>query len=158
MLGEQPNNIMICPGTLEPKMIDVGIARSFAKPALGTSARGMPSYMCPEQLDAQSHVKGPEWDVYSFAVVVNEMVVEKQPWWDDDKDMPLANKIGWQAFTEKVQAGDRPKPRVEQSKALGKLIDRCWSRSKEKRPAMEKVASELEQMLVTADLQFAKVN
>lgn len=76
----KPDNIIITrspDGTIIPKVIDVGIARQAnqAKPLMGTSARGVCMYMSPEQLDATEHVYSHKWDVYSYAIIVNEMVV-----------------------------------------------------------------------------------
>ena len=144
----KPDNIIIMDGPggeLIPKLIDVGIARSADpdRPMLGTSARGCEPYMSPEQFDATENIYKSNWDVYSYGMVLNEMVVGEIPWLDPVK------KVFLHDIEKRVKAGERPRPTVK-DRNLGKLIDRCWNKDPEKRPDMQAVVAELEMMIDTA--------
>jgi len=155
----KPNNILIVQGSHEQggafvqvaKLIDVGIARAVdprpGRAIMATSARGFPDYMSPEQLDAENQARDTCWDVYTYAVVVNEMVGEAEPWGD------LRGK--YELLKRKVQEGERPQMTIH-GQRLQKLVRECWSPQKTNRPPMDEVVRRLEQLADNASDEFAR--
>ncbi len=77
----KPSNIMLCPDRVV--VTDFGLARSLAPSdhSLSVSksghAVGTPAYLAPEQVEGGPVT--PATDVYSFAIVIYEMITGKQP-------------------------------------------------------------------------------
>ena len=129
----KPENIFLHhrnDGTLEPKLLDFGIAK-LTDPATGGSAMGTrtgallgtPAYMSPEQ--ALGHTKdiGPWSDVYSLAAVLYHMIVGR----------PMF--IG-ESFTEVLmdQVRTPPPPPSSLSRGLAPAVDVLFMAALAKRP------------------------
>ena len=129
----KPENIFLHhrnDGTLEPKLLDFGIAK-LTDPATGGSAMGTrtgallgtPAYMSPEQ--ALGHTKdiGPWSDVYSLAAVLYHMIVGR----------PMF--VG-ESFTEVLmdQVRTPPPPPSSLLRGLAPAVDALFMTALAKRP------------------------
>ncbi|KAH3763716.1 serine/threonine-protein kinase STY46 [Pelomyxa schiedti] len=103
------------------KVIDFGTVRVVDR-ALMTGNLGTVQYMAPELFSSHSYtVKA---DVYSYAIVVWEMVTRSVPY--EDKDT-------W-AIPVSVCKGERPSIPKETHPELAKIIKKCWNHNPSKRP------------------------
>lgn|SRR3990167_6701617 len=95
---------------------------------------GTVCWMAPEMFQNLSYT--PKVDVYSFAIVLYELVVREQPF------------AGENSFSLPVQIvkGIRPKLPKSISKKWKKLITLCWHQKPSKRPAFETIIEALEEI------------
>ena len=79
----KPGNIMLCRPdptrkTIEPKVMDFGLAKSFEANATEFTKSGMivgtPCYMSKEQWSARDVKLGPQCDVYSLGIILYELL------------------------------------------------------------------------------------
>ena len=122
----KPRNVMLT-SSGRIKILDFGIARSFDRDTLVAGKRmvlGTPGYMSPEQIagepaDARS-------DVFSFGVVLYEMVAGEPPFLGDSEA---------DVVTATVRGSPRPVQEVNPSAppGLARIISRCLSQDREAR-------------------------
>ena len=86
--------------------------------------------MAPELLDSNYHAEKSA-DVYSFGVLMNEIVTEEEPFADQ-----LTMMLGRGPFAAANMAvqGKRPTMSTRQGRALENLIKSCWHEDPKKRP------------------------
>lgn len=118
------NTIRIC---------DFGLARRLKGRFLDTPSRaGTPVYLAPEALLGRP--SNEKVDVYSFAVILYEMVSGQQIWsnlsYDDMVDVV-------------VRRNERPDLAAAGSAALGDLISQCWDPTPDARPSFRRILSRL---------------
>jgi non-specific serine/threonine protein kinase len=133
----KPRNIMLTSGG-RIKILDFGIARSFDRDTLVGGKRmvlGTPGYMSPEQIagepaDARS-------DVFSFGVVLYEMVTGEPPFLGDSEADVIDTTV--RGSPRPVRELDpRTPPR------LARIINRCLDRDREARyPSAAEVLADL---------------
>ena len=85
-------------------------------------------YMAPEILRGKEYTKAS--DMYSFGIIMNEIISVVPPFNDEPHDEHLALDIC---------CGKRPKMRAETPEFLKKLIQKCWDANPENRPTSEEV-------------------
>jgi len=101
---------------------------------------GTPAYMAPEILkneyDPNKH--GDKADVYSFGILINELITEKQPYHGKN----FGDLI-------KIVSVDKPKPGVnrpdfvdDMSPKLKQLIKSCWDTKPDNRPGFAQLDKE----------------
>ena len=104
---------------------------------------GTPAYMAPELLDS---TKPPDYsaDVYSFGVLLNEVVSEEEPYADQ-----VGNFMGRGPFgvANYAKQGKRPTIQVP-FRPLIDLIGRCWDADQKRRPKFKEVRT------ILADPEF----
>src|SRR6266498_2160767 len=93
---------------------------------------GVLPYMAPEVLRGYQYTEAA--DIYSFGIVMNELISEETPYSNIPHDHGLAIKIC---------KGLRPKISQDTPKLLADLITKCWDAKTENRPT----ARELYQIL-----------
>jgi len=91
---------------------------------------GTPAYSAPE-LPTPGHTN--KVDVYSFGLILWEMINRKVPW------MELSHPF---FIVEKVNAGERPI--LDSSHPLYSIVTRCWAQSPDNRPTFSQVFKDLE--------------
>ena len=103
----------------------------FCKPADESSSNsnsrntyGVMTYMAPEILRGKEYTKAS--DMYSFGIIMNEIISIVPPFNDVPHDEHLALDIC---------RGKRPKIREETPEFLKELIHECWDAGPENRPA-----------------------
>src|SRR5947209_20613639 len=107
----------------------------FCKPADESSSNsnsrniyGVMPYMAPEILRGKEYTQ--KSDIYSFGIIMNEIISVVPPFNDVPHDEHL---------TLDICRGKRPKIREETPEFLEELIQRCWDANPENRPTSEEV-------------------
>lgn len=116
------------------KLLDFGIAKLEGSD--DASVMGTPAYMAPEQL--QGRLVDPRADIYSFGVVLFEMLSTRRPFTGKS-----AGELLIKHATEEpppLDTPDRPVPRE-----LARLVFRCLAKARDERPSS---AEEVEAVLL----------
>ena len=118
-------------GRMLPFICDFGIARTCeGKNTMMTRECGTPYWMAPEQIE--SHHYDCKVDVYSYAMILYEMLCEEVPFAGMDAVSVMRC----------VAHGQRPKlPNKE--KGVCSLISVCWSENPKKRPSFSRIYKKL---------------
>jgi predicted Ser/Thr protein kinase len=155
----KPQNVLIT-DEFHAKIADFGLATFRAKAASTTSshmlsgstgeddtdadfegiAGGTAAYMAPELLDP-NEVANEKTDVYSFGVLMNEVLQEEEPYQQN-----LRQFVGKGPFASVLfaKAGNRPVIRDEKvTPELKRLIEHCWSQKPADRPTFSQVGKML---------------
>jgi tetratricopeptide (TPR) repeat protein len=111
------SNVMLVPsdtGSVRAVVTDFGLARLASSPAEAgpTGGTGTPAYMAPEQVERGSITKGS--DIYSFGVVMFEMVTGALPFLGDTPTLVAKKRL----------VEDAPPPR-----SFVPDLDRRWERA-----------------------------
>jgi len=138
----KPDNIGLTLGGVV-KIIDFGLAKIVdeASPNLDdkyemSGETGSLRYMSPEVANSQPY--NHKADVYSFAMILWELVAYEKPFDGFNRD----------EFYEKVvHGGFRPEITRKFPADLSNLIQKCWSSQPDARPNFDKVAEVLREML-----------
>ena len=123
----KPSNIMIEKGTDKATIIDFGLAKDILEGTPMTStgmAMGTFLYMSPEQFEDSSKV-GPGTDIYSFGVILYEMLTGKPPYTGNPKELMHNHIYGDIPDIRKV---DKDLPRV-----LNTLIRKAMAKKEKNR-------------------------
>lgn len=124
------------------KIADFGLAhvkRRTGDPTGGFyGVCGTPCYMAPEVLNKEPY--GVKADVFSFAIVLCEIVLGKYPY----ENEPESTATFEQAIVSGLRP-DLPPPHLCPP-SLSALIDRCWSESPDDRPSMYEVVTILSEI------------
>ncbi|CAF1058359.1 unnamed protein product [Didymodactylos carnosus] len=144
----KPQNILISKD-YTAKVTDFGFATlrgktasSIASSALsddGSAVCGTAGYMAPELLDSSNP---PEYscDVYSFGVMLNEIIQEEEPYSDQ-----FRNFLGRGPFAavNYAKLGNRPKINARTPSFLKNFIEKCWNRDPRRRPTFQQIFKDL---------------
>lgn len=131
----KPGNILL-DKNLHPHISDFGLSKYISN---GTSQKntynkGTPIYMAPEVLSSQKY--GGKADVYSFSLLMFEMLTFKTPYENLDMTyLQLANKVTSENF--------RPEFPFQIKDSLKQLIEQCWDKDPSKRPTFEEIFNKL---------------
>ncbi|KAG8569189.1 hypothetical protein GDO81_014290 [Engystomops pustulosus] len=146
-LDLKPGNILL-DEHLHVKISDFGLSKwkenSTRKEYIERSAiRGTLSYIPPEVFLESSRVAGTKYDVYSFSIVMWELLTQKKPF------------VGTSMMTVivKVAAGQRPpledisENRPLECHQMIDLMKRCWNQDANKRPTFSDIIVESHMLL-----------
>ncbi|MBA0710745.1 hypothetical protein Golax_010013, partial [Gossypium laxum] len=114
------------------KVADFGVARFLNQGGVMTAETGTYRWMAPEVINHQPYDQ--KADVFSFAVVLWELVTAKVPY---DTMTPLQAALG-------VRQGLRPELPENAHPKLLDLMQRCWEAASDKRPSFSEITTELE--------------
>ncbi|EXX75020.1 uncharacterized protein OCT59_005785 [Rhizophagus irregularis] len=98
---------------------------------------GVIPYMAPEVLRGYQYTKAA--DIYSFGIIMNELMSEEIPYNDIPHD---------QFLVVKICKGFRPKISEDTPKLIIDLIIKCWNAKAENRPTAKELRQILEKYLV----------
>ena len=147
----KPQNVLIT-DNYEAKITDFGLAYFRGKSSSTIASKkledendeeiigGTAGYMAPELLDS---TKPPEFssDVYSFGIVLNELIAEEEPFSDQ-----YANFVGRGPFgaANYARQGKRPTMSKTTPNSVKQLITSCWTAEPTRRPTFERIISLIE--------------
>ncbi|CAF1174755.1 unnamed protein product [Rotaria sordida] len=144
----KPQNVLVS-RDYTAKVTDFGLATLRAKTSSsiassmtsdnGATICGTGGYMAPELL---SSTKPPEYssDVYSFGILLNEVIQEEEPYSDQ-----YHNFAGRGAFSAAnyAQSGKRPNIKSGTPPCLKNLIEKCWHAYAQGRPSFKQIYQDL---------------
>ncbi|GMF61791.1 unnamed protein product [Phytophthora fragariaefolia] len=100
-------------------------------------AGGTAAYMAPELLSS-SVIANKKTDVYSFGILMNEVLHEEEPYQQN-----LRQFVGKGPFAAVLFAKEGNRPQIRDKKVTPELrwiIERCWSHRPCDRPTFDKIA------------------
>jgi len=129
------------------KIFDFGLAIEVPKGKMIKGAAGTLRYMAPEIRSKSVESYGFPVDVYSFAIMLWEIITSR---------LPFAKEIPASSFSEPKEIPDDKRPNLKyvESKTLAALLGACWSVNPDERWNFEKIILELQKY----SAEFALVN
>ena len=151
----KPQNILIT-DDYTAKIADFGLARLRAKTSASISSKvlaiasedvvpgacGTAAYMAPELLDGGKRTN-EKTDVYSFGILLNEVMQEQEPYYECLVDF---HGKGPYAVVMHAKEGHRPAVFSKSPEALKTLIQACWAPDPVQRLLFDAVAGILRPM------------
>ncbi|KAM7085126.1 ankyrin repeat and protein kinase domain-containing protein 1 isoform 1-T1 [Molossus nigricans] len=146
-LDLKPGNILL-DSNMHVKISDFGLSKwmeqSTRMQYIERSAlRGTLSYIPPEMFLESNKAPGPKYDVYSFGIVVWEVLTQKKPY----------SGLHMMSIIIRVAVGMRPCLRSVsdewpgEAQQLAELMRRCWDQDPAKRPCFPDIAVETDMLL-----------
>ena len=125
----KPSKILM-DDSLFPKIRGFNLLIKCDDKAREKQVKGTPEYMAPEILMREESTKA--MDVYSFGMVVYEIVTLKKPF----EDMHNPNVI---QVLQRVTQGNMPAFDESTPESYRNLIQRCWAEKPENRPTFDEI-------------------
>ncbi|KAG8518988.1 Ankyrin repeat and protein kinase domain-containing protein 1, partial [Galemys pyrenaicus] len=133
-LDLKPGNILL-DSNMHVKISDFGLSKwmeqSTRRQYIERSAlRGTLSYIPPEMFLESNKAPGPTYDVYSFGIVIWELLTQKKPY----------SGVSMMTIIIRVAAGTRPPLQSvssewpDETQQMVDLMRRCWDQDPKKRP------------------------
>ncbi|NWW72064.1 ANKK1 protein, partial [Climacteris rufus] len=146
-LDLKPGNILL-DGNMHVKISDFGLSKWMEQSSRmqyieSSALRGTLSYIPPEMFLQNSKPPGIKYDVYSFGIVIWEVLMQKKPY-------AGANMM---AIIVKVAAGKRPGLELVRDDWPGEchqmvdLMKRCWDQDPKQRPSFADIPVETDVLL-----------
>ena len=126
----KPANILL-DESLNPKICDFGISKFEQTGDESSQLKGTPLFLAPEIIKDLQYSKAG--DVYAFALIAYELIVNEQPFKGDNLFM----------LFQKVKNGFRPEFDGLIEDCYQSLIERCWSQEPSERPIFDEIKEEL---------------
>ena len=139
------HNVLVM-GDWTAKLSDFGLAKTRTESTLSMGGKGLVAtvqWAAPESLEDEFE-NSPESDVFSFGMIMYEVVTGLVPW--DGKSVP---KIMFA-----LVGGRRPDLPADSPSSLRDLIVRCWDQEPENRPSMNIVVQELTMLSCKPDFRM----
>ncbi|KAJ6230997.1 f-box only protein [Anaeramoeba flamelloides] len=149
----KPKNILLTEeeGRMIAKIIDFGTSK---KKDTGQSLRtvcGTYRYMAPEVARAESY--SYQCDVYSFSLILLEMISKERPFLDLTE-----NQIFAFHFKNTNNNPKRPKISEQIDPEIKTLIETCWSEEPDRRLTFEEVYNQLDEIIERLEIQEEQQN
>ncbi|NWV79699.1 ANKK1 protein, partial [Dasyornis broadbenti] len=146
-LDLKPGNVLL-DGNMHVKISDFGLSKWMEQSSRmqyieSSALRGTLSYIPPEMFLQNSKPPGTKYDVYSFGIVIWEVLMQKKPY-------AGANMM---AIIVKVAAGKRPGLELVRDDWPGEchqmvdLMKRCWDQDPKQRPSFADIPVETDVLL-----------
>ncbi|NXP23077.1 ANKK1 protein, partial [Scytalopus superciliaris] len=146
-LDLKPGNILL-DGNMHVKISDFGLSKWMEQSSRmqyieSSALRGTLSYIPPEMFLQNSKPPGIKYDVYSFGIVIWEVLMQKKPY-------AGANMM---AIIVKVAAGKRPGLELitddwpGECQQMVDLMKRCWDQDPKQRPSFSDIPVETDMLL-----------
>ena len=145
----KPQNVLVTADYVA-KITDFGLSRLRGKTSSTVGSRqfgeddeekvnvaGTAGYMAPELLDSTSP---PDYsiDIFSFGVILNEVIGEEEPYSDQYANFAGRGPFGAANYAKQ---GKRPTISYNTPPAVKSLIERCWAANPSARPAFKELLS-----------------
>ena len=131
----QSPNVLLTDG-LRAKVADFGLARVLHASVVTTSAHssahaptGTYHWMAPELLRGDAHSRRPPADVYSYGVVLFELLSGQRPWANARSAAEVIAAVGWGGKRVELPTG-----LTSACPLLAALMNRCLATSPAERP------------------------
>jgi serine/threonine protein kinase/tetratricopeptide (TPR) repeat protein len=125
---------------------------SAADVSTADGALGTPEWMAPELLKGSSFAS-PQCDVYSFSMVMYELLTGARPFEGFPKSREMVRYCGPELVTIWALSGARPTVLANCPKLWAELMASCWSHEPSERPKFSEVASELKRIMDTGQMR-----
>lgn len=135
-------NVLLGTNVREVKITDFGLSRLRVNSYVNTGPGGTPEWMAPELLRQDQF--NEKSDVFSFGVILWELVMCEKPW-RDDHPMQIVFKVGSRG--EKLPT---PPPEACEPE-LREMIVECFADDPNRRPDFKKIVEKLEIMCHRVD-------
>ena len=117
------------------KVADLGISRFMMSGQTMTGQRGTPHWMAPEVIEGLRYTE--KADVYSFGVILWELVSESEPF----------RGVHHFQVLKLVSSGERPTIPSDAHPVLKELIQACWAQNPSSRPVFTDIILILEDLM-----------
>jgi len=141
-LDIKPRNIIM---GAPPRLIDLSVARSFAKTRKITGHIGTDAYMAPEQCDPKKGHIGPEADVWGVGATLFHAATGKVPWPRPDYDRE-AHKEDLDRRFPQLREAPQPFPKGIPS-PVQEAISGCLSPAPSDRPSVREIVTLVEPLI-----------
>nr|XP_033774349.1 ankyrin repeat and protein kinase domain-containing protein 1 isoform X2 [Geotrypetes seraphini] len=146
-LDLKPGNILL-DDHLHVKISDFGLSKWMEQSSQmeyieWSAIRGTLSYIPPEMFLQSTRIPSTKHDVYSFGIVIWEILTQKKPY----------SSASMMSIIIKVAAGNRPlldvisEERPTECHQMIDLMQRCWSQDPKKRPRFQDITTETDMLL-----------
>ncbi|CAB4427812.1 unnamed protein product [Rhizophagus irregularis] len=152
-ITQDPNSqdvIIIMPYYNSVAIGDLGISKSATESGDDNNDEnyGIIPYMAPEALQGQKYTKAS--DIYSFGMIMWELMTGRRPFWDRDHDTGLIINI---------YDGLRPPIVTNAPEGYIELMEECWHSDPDKRPQITDIKERIGRMYSKEyDLEYNKKN
>lgn len=133
--------------SLNAKVADFGLSRVMGDPENGMTACGTPAWTAPEIIRNIGGSYTEKVDVYSFGIVMWEMVARREPY-QGQKGVQVAFAAA---------EGMRPEVPATCPENYAGLMQRCWANDPEERPSFKEILTELFEMKKMTDDESANM-
>jgi serine/threonine protein kinase len=121
---------------IQVKISDFGLSKHYIEGDMMTGQQGTCHWMAPEVLESSNYTL--KADVYSFSIVMYEVLTRERPYKDKQP-----NEISIQVIRQKLRP-DLSKISKGCNPALQSLMQLCWDSDSQRRPSFEKISKILE--------------
>ncbi|KAJ9140942.1 hypothetical protein P3X46_031531 [Hevea brasiliensis] len=126
------------------KIGDLGLSKIKQRTLVSGGVRGTIPWMAPELLHSKNNMVTEKVDVYSFGIVMWELLTGEEPYANLNSEEIIAGKIKG-ALLPEIPSWCDP--------AWRSLMERCWSSDPESRPAFSEIAKELRTMSASMNIK-----
>ncbi len=129
---------ILCDNETGPVISDLGISKSSIKSTNDDDEiYGIISYMAPEILRGKEYTTAS--DIYSFGMIMWELMTGRMPFWDQKNDVE---------FTIKICKGFRPPIVTNAPKGYIELMQECWNSDPNKRPTANYISDIFDEKII----------
>lgn len=130
-------NVLLGTNVREVKVTDFGLSRLRVKTFVNTGPGGTPEWMAPELLRQDKFNEMS--DVFSFGVILWELVMCEKPW-KDDHPMQIVFKVGSRGEKLPTPPPDMCEPELRE------MIVACFADDPKRRPTFAEIVDTLDQL------------
>ncbi|PQQ20251.1 uncharacterized protein Pyn_15897 [Prunus yedoensis var. nudiflora] len=126
------------------KIGDLGLSKIKQRTLVSGGVRGTIPWMAPELLNSKNNLVTEKVDVYSFGIVMWELLTGEEPY---------ANLRSKELIAGIIKGSLRPEIPSWCDPMWRSLMERCWSSDPDSRPPFSEIAKELRAMSATMNIK-----